>query len=317
METLFCPHQDSIDQVEREDEGCWHVVELSSFQLEGVDRFRPRVSVMLNLTADHMDRHGSLERYGAAKERIFRNQGADDAAVLNADDAVVAAMARRIRAKILWFSSRGPVPEGAFVTKGRIVFRKDGSEAEVMPLSDIPLRGRHNVENVLACTAAAMTAGVAPDEIAAAVRNFRAVEHRLEHVDTIGGVAFFNDSKATNVDAALKALQSFREPLVLILGGRDKGSDFSPLRQEIAERARHVIVLGEAAGKIEQALAPALSVLRATSLEEAVQKGFSLAAPGDVVLLAPACASFDMFRDYQDRGENFKAAVRRLRKAGE
>ncbi|MBI2822309.1 MAG: UDP-N-acetylmuramoyl-L-alanine--D-glutamate ligase [Acidobacteria bacterium] len=301
-----------VDQVEAEDEASWHCIELSSFQLETIDRFRPDVAVMLNLTPDHMDRYRSMEQYGAAKARIFQNQRPSDVAVLNADDPRVGAMAAEIRAEIVWFGRRQPVARGCMVRGERILLRMDAGEQELLPLREIPLRGNHNVENVLACAAAGAAAHVPPAQIAGAVRHFKGVEHRLEYVDTIGGVAFFNDSKATNMAAALKALEAFREPLVVIMGGRDKGADFTELREAVRSHVRRLVLIGEAAGRIEQAVAPHVDTLRAAGMEEAVCTAFSIAKAGDVVLLAPACASFDMFRDFEDRGQVFKAAVRNL-----
>jgi UDP-N-acetylmuramoylalanine--D-glutamate ligase len=301
-----------IGQVEGEDETTWHSVELSSFQLEAIDRFRPGVAVMLNLTPDHMDRYESMHAYAASKERIFENQSSEDIAVLNADDPLVAAMSKQVRARVRWFSRQKRLA-GVHVHEGKVCAQIDGNQIDLLEVTDIPLRGAHNVENVLACVAAGLSAGVSAAQIAEAVRAFRSVEHRLEHVETIEGVAFFNDSKATNVDSAIKSLQSFTEPLLVILGGRDKGSDFSVMREAVQQHARQLILIGESTSKIERALGDAVSALRAGSMEEAVKIGFTQARPGEVVLLAPACASFDMFHDYEDRGRAFKEAVRKLR----
>ncbi|MBI4455620.1 MAG: UDP-N-acetylmuramoyl-L-alanine--D-glutamate ligase [Acidobacteria bacterium] len=302
-----------IEQVDLDDESSWHSVELSSFQLESVDQFCPDVAVVLNLTLDHMDRYESMDRYREAKERIFKNQGRGNVAVLNADDALVAGMARRVRAEILWFSRRQPVKRGVFVKEGKIFATIDGVERDLLSTGEIPLRGGHNVENVLACSATALAAGVSREQIAEAVRDFEPVEHRLEYVDTVGGVAFFNDSKATNVDAAAKALEAFSEPLVVIMGGRDKGSDFSVLRAVVKNRARRLVLLGEATAKIERALGDEVLTYRVAGMQEAIQVAFSQAQPGDVVLLAPACASFDMFHDYEERGLAFKVEVQKLK----
>ncbi|MBI3941115.1 MAG: UDP-N-acetylmuramoyl-L-alanine--D-glutamate ligase [Acidobacteria bacterium] len=302
-----------IDRVEAEDETCWHSIELSSFQLETVDQFRPNVAVLLNLTPDHMDRYKDMKAYQSAKSRIFANQRQDDVAVLNADDARVASMAAALRARVLWFGRQRPVCRGAFVKDARIFIRTDDGEAALLPLSDIRLRGDHNVENVLACTAAGVAAQVEPERIAEAVRDFKAMEHRLEQVETVAGVAFFNDSKATNVDAAAKALQAFREPLVVIMGGRDKGADFATLREIAKGRVRHLVLLGEAAPKIQSALGAQIAASCVADMRAAVRVAFSMARAGDIVLLAPGCASFDMFRDYQERGQVFKAAVCELK----
>ncbi|HEY2933737.1 MAG TPA: UDP-N-acetylmuramoyl-L-alanine--D-glutamate ligase [Acidobacteriota bacterium] len=302
-----------ISQVQNEDTASWHVVEVSSFQLETIDHFRPNVAVMLNLTPDHLDRHGSMDLYGIAKERIFKNQMEEDAAVLNADDARVKAMAPRVHSDVHWFSARNPVSRGAFVREGAVWLREGKDDFKVINIAEIPLRGSHNLENVLACTAAGFAAGVSPEQMALAVRDFKAVEHRLEFVTEIGAVSFFNDSKATNVDAAIKALEAFSEPLVVLMGGRDKGADFSDLRESVRQRVRHIVVIGEAAEKIAAALGDLKPISRAAGLEEAVRLGMEKSRPGDVVLLAPACASFDMFQDYEDRGRQFKAAVMKLK----
>ncbi|HEY3128085.1 MAG TPA: UDP-N-acetylmuramoyl-L-alanine--D-glutamate ligase [Acidobacteriota bacterium] len=305
-----------IDQLEAEDESSWHAVELSSFQLESVDQFRADVAVMLNLTPDHIDRYGNMERYATAKERIFRNQRATDAAILNADDPLVAAMAPRLQARIFWFSRQRPVQEGVFAALETIWMKARGREQQILRISEIPLRGSHNVENVLACAAAGIAAGVAPGQIADAVRRFEPVEHRLEYVDAIDDVAFFNDSKATNVESAMKALEAFSEPLRVIMGGRDKGADFSTLRRSLTPRVKELILIGEAASKIEKALGDLVPARRAADMEEAVRVAFQHARPGDVVLLAPACASFDMFRNFEERGKVFKAAVLKLKQTG-
>ncbi len=304
-----------IDHVELEDESSWHSVELSSFQLENIEQFRPDVAVLLNLTPDHMDRYGSMERYAAAKERIFRNQGSGDTAVLNADDPLVASVAPRLQAGILWFGRQRAVQNGLFAAEGTIRVKVSGKEQQILPISEIRLRGSHNLENVLACAAAGIAAGVAPDQIADAVRSFQPVEHRLEYVATIRGVAFFNDSKATNVDSALKAIEAFTEPLLVIMGGRDKGADFSTLRQAATGHVKELVLIGEAASKIEEAVSDLVPALRATNMENAVRLAFQRARMGDVVLLAPACASFDMFRNFEDRGKVFKAAVLKLKEA--
>lgn len=306
-----------IDQVERDDPTSWHSVELSSFQLETIDQFRPDVAVLLNLTPDHLDRYPGMEEYGKAKERIFRNQRPEDIAILNADDPRVAGMAARVPSRIFWFSQSVLPRQGVFVDRGRIVSHLEGRRQDLMAVAEIPLRGEHNVANVLACAAAGVAAGVDPQLIADAVRNFKAVEHRLEFVERISGVAFFNDSKATNVDAAIMALRAFQEPEVVIMGGRDKNADFSELREHAMGRVRHLVLLGEAAPGIEAALRGDIPVYRADSMEDAVRKAFSFAHSGDIVLLAPACASFDMFRDYQHRGQVFKEAVRKLKTENE
>jgi UDP-N-acetylmuramoylalanine--D-glutamate ligase len=288
------------------------VAEVSSFQLETTDTFRPRVAALLNVTPDHLDRHASVAAYAEAKARIFANQTAEDWAVVNADDPGAAALAGRARGRLLWFSRTRRVEEGSHVAGGWVTLRLDGRDTPVCPVGEITLRGDHNLENVLAATAAVAWAGVAPERLRAAIRAFRAVSHRLEWVRELGGVAFYNDSKGTNVDATLKALAAFREPIVLIAGGRDKGQDFAPLAAAAAGRVKAAVVIGEGRASVGPALARVTAVHEADSMGAAVKRARDLAAAGDVVLLSPACASFDMFRDYEHRGDVFREAVLKL-----
>jgi len=287
------------------------VVEISSFQLETIAEFRPDIGVLLNLTPDHLDRHASFDEYARAKMRMFENQLDRDAAVLNADDPEVT---RRMptRPHVYWFSRQKRVACGAFVRDGEIVFRAEGSEVPLVHRDEITLRGEHNVENVLAACSAAYLAGADPAGIASGIKTFRAVEHRLEPVAEIRGVAFYNDSKATNVDATLKAIEAFPGPLIVILGGKDKGAPYTPLRGPLHERARLAILIGAAAGKIESELAGAVSLVDAGTLDRAVEIAMESAQPGDTVLLAPACSSFDQFENYEQRGRIFKELVARL-----
>jgi UDP-N-acetylmuramoylalanine--D-glutamate ligase len=287
------------------------VAEISSFQLETIESFRPEIGVLLNLTPDHLDRHASFDDYARAKMRLFENQLDRDAAVLNADDPEVT---RRMpsRPRIFWFSRRKRVAEGAFLRGGEIIFRSDGAEIAVARRDEIQLRGEHNLENVLAACAAAHLAGAAPSAIASGVKSFRGVEHRLEFVAEVGGVTFYNDSKATNVDAALKAVEAFPGPLVVILGGKDKGSPYAPLREPLRARARAAILIGAAAEKIGAELGDAVAVEQAGTLDRAVELARKHAKPGDVVLLAPACSSFDQFENYEQRGRVFKELVAKL-----
>jgi UDP-N-acetylmuramoylalanine--D-glutamate ligase len=288
------------------------VAEISSFQLEAIEAFRPEVGVLLNLTPDHLDRHASFEEYAAAKMRMFANQLDRDCAVLNADDPEVT---RRMpsRQQVFWFSREKRVATGAFLRDGQIIFRHEGSEVAVARRDQIPLRGEHNVENVLAACAAAYLAGATPAAIASGVKTFQGVEHRLEFVAEIGGVKFYNDSKATNVDAALKAVEAFSEPLIVILGGKDKGSPYTPLAEPLRERARLAILIGAAAEKIASDLNGAVEMSHSGTLERAVQIASERARPGHVVLLAPACSSFDQFENYEERGRTFKELVARLK----
>ena len=292
------------------------VLEVSSFQLETIQSFHPKVAVVLNVTPDHLDRHGTLEAYVNAKARIFENQTSEDFAVLNADDSTCVAMANRTRAQVFWFSRQKEVKRGAWVRDGAIVFRdglgpEETVQREIMLASEIPLKGAHNLENVLAAVCAGMLMECAPEKIRQAVRDFQAVEHRLEYVATLRGVDYYNDSKATNVDATIKALESFPANIHLILGGKDKGSDYSVLNDLLRHRVKRVYTIGAAAAKIESQIKN-VEVVHAETLENAVRKANASAEPGDVVLLAPACASFDQFKNYEQRGQVFKEMVRRL-----
>ena len=287
------------------------VLEVSSFQLETIQSFRPKVAVVLNVTPDHLDRHRTFEVYADAKARIFDNQQASDFAVLNADDPTCVAMAARTRAQIFWFSRQKEVQQGAWVRDGNILFRDDRSQREVMQVSEIPLKGAHNLENVLAAVCAGVLMGCAPERIRQAVRDFKAVEHRLEFVATVRGVDYYNDSKATNVDASIKALESFPANIHLILGGKDKGSDYTVLNDLLRQRVKRVYTIGAAAAKIESQI-KGVEIVHAETLENAIRKANAAAQPGDVVLLAPACASFDQFKNYEQRGKVFKDVVRGL-----
>ncbi len=292
------------------------VLEISSFQLETIQTFRPKVAVVLNVTPDHLDRHRTFEVYVDAKARIFENQQPSDFAVLNADDITCVAMGARTRAQVFWFSRQKEVQHGACVRDGNIVFRDNAGQREILQVSEIPLKGAHNLENVLAAVCAGALMGCAPEKIRQAVCNFKAVEHRLEFVSTIRGVDYYNDSKATNVDATIKALESFPANIHLILGGKDKGSDYTILNDLLRQRVKRVYTIGAAAAKIESQIVSSKSggpeVVHADTLENALRKANAVAQPGDVVLLAPACASFDQFKSYEHRGRIFKEVVRSL-----
>jgi UDP-N-acetylmuramoylalanine--D-glutamate ligase len=299
------------------------VLEVSSFQLETIQTFRPKVAVVLNVTPDHLDRHGTFEVYVDAKARIFENQRSSenqksgdrekgsDFAVLNADDPTCAAMASRARASVFWFSRQKEVQRGAWVRDGNIVFRDSSGQREIMQVSEIPLKGAHNLENALAAICVGALMGCASETIRQAVHHFKAVEHRLEFVATIRGVDYYNDSKATNVDATIKALESFPANIHLILGGKDKGSDYTVLNDLLRERVKRVYTIGAAAAKIESQIKGS-ELVRAETLETAIRKANAAAQPGDIVLLAPACASFDQFKNYEHRGQVFKQIVRGL-----
>jgi len=292
------------------------VLEISSFQLETIQTFRPKIAVVLNVTPDHLDRHRTLEVYVDAKSRIFENQSSEDFAVLNEDDPTCVEMAGRTRAQVFWFSRQKEVKQGAWVHEGNILFRdgrgqQKNAQREIMQVSEIPLKGAHNLENVLAAVCAGALMGCAPEKIRQAVCDFKAVEHRLEFVATIRGVDYYNDSKATNVDATIKALESFPANIHLILGGKDKGSDYTVLNDLLRQRVKRVYTIGAAAGKIESQI-KTVEVVHAETLENALRKANAAAQSGDVVLLAPACASFDQFKNYEQRGQLFKEIVRRM-----
>jgi UDP-N-acetylmuramoylalanine--D-glutamate ligase len=304
----------AISLVRQSTEQSWTVLEISSFQLETIEKFHPQVAVVLNVTPDHLDRHGTFQVYWEAKRRIFENQTGSDFAVLNADDPEASKMAKGLKAQVRWFSRKKEVDGGAFVRGERIFYKDAKSEREIMPLADMQLKGAHNVENVLAAVAIGMIVGVAAEKIRAAVRNFKAVEHRLEYVATINGVEFYNDSKATNVDATIKALESFPRNIHIILGGKDKGSDYTVLKPLLQERVKRVYTIGAAAEKIESHIAGAVEITKAGTIEVAVRKAMESASPGDVVVLAPACASFDQFTSYEHRGRAFKELVRAMEK---
>jgi UDP-N-acetylmuramoylalanine--D-glutamate ligase len=296
------------------------VLEISSFQLETIQTFRPKIAVVLNVTPDHLDRHRTFEVYVDAKARIFENQQGSDFAVLNADDPTGVAMASRTRAQVFWFSRQKEVEQGAWVRDGNIVFRdarveQKTQQREIMQVSEISLKGAHNLENVLAAVCAGALMGCAPDKIRQAVRDFKAVEHRLEFVATIRSVDYYNDSKATNVDATIKALESFPANIHLILGGKDKGSDYTVLNDLLRQRVKRVYTIGAAATKIESQI-KGPEFVHAETLENAIRKANVVATPGDVVLLAPACASFDQFKNYEHRGQVFKEIVRGLATEG-
>jgi UDP-N-acetylmuramoylalanine--D-glutamate ligase len=289
-----------------------HVVEASSFQLEQIDTFHPWIAVLLNFSADHLDRHPSVEAYGAAKARVFENQTPDDWAVINADDPSVLELARTGRAQRRLFGRKASIERGTAVEDGWIVDKRANSTERLVPLDAIHLLGPHLVADVMAAATVGAIAGAAPAAMTAAVESFRGLEHAMELVAEIDGVRFVNDSKATNVEAALRSIESFETGLVPIVGGRFKGGDLRLLRGPLMSRARAVVAIGEARALVREALEGAIEVHEASSLEEAVSRAFRLARPSGVVLLAPACSSFDMFRDYADRGRRFKESVRKL-----
>lgn len=289
----------------------WGVVEASSFQLEAIDAFRPKVAVLLNLTEDHSDRYRDFNAYVEAKMAVFRNQGATDTAVVNADDPEIAARAGRIRAEKVPFSLTKPLTEGVSLDGGGMVYR-NGVREERYPRALLQIRGTQNVENAMAAIAAARRMGVPPEAVREALAAFPGLPHRVEFVRKVRGVSWFNDSKGTNVGAVLKCLEGFTEPVVLIAGGKDKGVDFLPLREPLRRKARAAVLFGQARGRMERELAGAAPLASADTLDEAVLRAAELARPGDVAILSPACSSFDQFRNFEERGEAFRAAVKEL-----
>jgi UDP-N-acetylmuramoylalanine--D-glutamate ligase len=302
-----------VSLVEASRDDGWTVAEVSSYQLETIVEFHPTVAVVLNLMPDHMDRYETLTDYGAAKHRIFRNQTPADVAILNADDDIVASWASGLRAHVTLFSVERELEEGLFLRDGReLVSRTREGERVLLTRDEMQLRGLHNVQNVLAALGCGLACGASPASMRETVRNFRPVEHRLERVAEVAGVEFYNDSKATNVDASLKALEAFAEHagrIVLILGGRGKNAPYAPLAPLVERKARALVVLGEDADRIERELKDHATVIRVRDMAEAVRRAAEVAQAGDVVLLAPACASWDMFDSYEHRGRVFKEAV--------
>jgi UDP-N-acetylmuramoylalanine--D-glutamate ligase len=288
------------------------VLEVSSFQLENIVDFNPFVGVLLNITPDHLNRYHSMDEYTTAKLALFKNQSSGDFAVLNRDDKAVARIAETIRSKVLWFSLQREVEQGAFLRGARVVARYEDREKDLMDMREIPLLGRHNVENVLAATAAVLPMEIPWEVYARAIKSFKGVEHRLEKVREKDGILYVNDSKATNIDSLEKALESFERPIVLIAGGRGKKSSYLVLRELVQKKVKGMVTLGEDAPLLEEAFSDLVQTTRASTLPEAVQIAAAMAKPGDCVLLAPACASYDMFRNYEHRGEVFKEAVNSL-----
>ena len=303
-----------VDLVNGSTDETWNVLEVSSFQLETIQKFRPQIAAVLNITPDHLDRHGTFENYAAAKARITENQTAEHFLVLNAEDKPTQMIAAKTGAQVFWFSRARRVKRGAFVHGDAIYFLREenGTPEPVMPVEEIPLRGAHNVENVLAAVCMARLAGVPAEQVRSAVASFRAVEHRLQFLARIEGVDYYNDSKATNVDATMKALESFPGGVRLILGGKDKGSDYTALLPLLRERTACVYTIGAAAEKIEQQIGAEIRLKHAGTLEEALRMASSESAPGDTVLLAPACASFDQFESFEHRGRVFAGLVHAL-----
>ncbi len=302
--------------VERVEEHCGVIVaEVSSFQLEDCQSFAPRAALFLNLTPDHLDRHGSLANYLAAKAKIFAAQSPDDFAVLNYDDESLRGLAGQVPSRLLWFSRQNILQEGIFYANGQIIIDLDGEKREILPIAELPLKGSHNLENALAATAAAYAMGVPPQIIAAGLRSFGGVEHRLEFVCEKNGVQFVNDSKGTNPDSTIKALDAYDAPIILIAGGRNKGSDFGELMEWIQRKVKRLVLVGEAKAELVAAAEKAGfdRYICTETFEEAVRQAAAAAQSGDVVLLSPACASWDMFKNYEQRGKLFKDICLKLK----
>ncbi|MEW5806442.1 MAG: UDP-N-acetylmuramoyl-L-alanine--D-glutamate ligase [Acidobacteriota bacterium] len=302
-----------IEMVAADSQDKFYSVELSSYQLEAIESFKPHIALLLNLSPDHLDRYESYAHYIAAKGTIFKNQIESDYAILNREDSDSKTLEEHIKAQKLYFSSMHPVEKGAFIKAGNIYLKLQGKEEYLIALDEIPLPGMHNVENVMAAALAARVVGIKCPIIRAAVMSFKGLPHRLEHVAEIRGISFYNDSKATNVDSAIKAIQSFPgKKIVLILGGRDKGGDFTRLIPLIQDNVKEVILIGEATEKIKGQIEGSAPIYEASSLADGVKRGFKTASAGEIVLLAPGCASFDAYRNYEERGDDFRRNVLEL-----
>ena len=289
------------------------VAEVSSFQLETIKNFRPKISAVLNMTQDHLNRHITMENYIAAKSRIFENQKKGDLCILNHDNSITRNMAKDVQADIIFFST-SPLEHGVFVENDHICINWGGYNGKIIKTSELAVPGIHNIENAMAAAAMAAAANVPKGIIASGLKDFKAVAHRLELVSNLNGISFYNDSKATNVDSAIKAIESIEAPIILIAGGRDKGQDFDPLIKSFKGRVKHFIIIGEAASKLQKACHDHnfTSVELASDMETAVIMASKKAKPKEVVLLSPACASFDMFLDFEERGRVFKECVKNL-----
>ena len=298
-----------VDSPQEED---FAVVEVSSFQLEWIEEFRPMVAVLLNVTYDHIDYHGTFEAYRKVKERIFENQGPDDFAILNADEPWASPLARRLRSKVSLFSSKAEITNGMFLRGDELVLRENGKDREIYPVGMIRIPGTHNMENVMASILACRVCGCPRDGVIKTVSAFRGIAHRIEFAGEKNGVAFYDDSKGTNVGAVARALETFSRPVILLLGGRDKGGDFDTLAAFIRKGVKKIILFGEARENIQRMIGDIVKTSLAPTLREAVEKAYADASTGDVVLLSPGCASFDEFKDYRERGNFFKDMVRKI-----
>jgi UDP-N-acetylmuramoylalanine--D-glutamate ligase len=289
------------------------VLEVSSFQLDHIEAFKPKISILLNITSDHMDRYDhSMEKYAASKARIFKNQRLDDVLIYNADDEWTNRVVSRAQNRKIAFSIQQKLNEGAFVENEKLVTSLGGDKREVIDINQIFIKGIHNLYNSMAAALAGQLLGVTADSIQSTMKTFKGVEHRLEFVRELNNVRYYNDSKATNVDSVWYALQAFKEPIVLLLGGRDKGNDYSRLTTLVKKQVKAIVAIGESADRVEQAFRGTSAITKTTSMDDAVAAARSLAQSGDVVLLSPACASFDWFKNYEQRGQVFKELVKNL-----
>lgn len=305
-----------LSLTEKSSDAGWTVAELSSFQLETIKDFHPNVGICLNVTPNHLDRYNSFHDYALAKHRLFMNQTAEDVAILNADDEITSSWVKGLKANVVLFSVKTELNDGLFLRREELICRSNGKEKILTTRAEISLRGLHNVENVLAAFAAGLACGASPDSMRETVATFKGVEHRIEFVAEIDGVKFYNDSKATSVDATSKALEALagsEGKTILILGGRGKNAPYAPLIPLIETSVKSLVLIGEDADNIASQLNGITPIVRADSLKDAVEKGLAAASSGDAVLLAPACASFDMFTSFEERGVVFKKAVRELR----
>ena len=305
-----------IEKVEAFDQQDIIIAEVSSFQLETTKEFKPKVGVFLNLTPDHLDRHGNLANYTAAKAKVFANQDNNDFTVLNFDDQRVAALAKETKGKVIFFSRKHILEEGVYVEEGQIVVTVNGTTQVICPINDVKIPGNHNLENALAAVAAGISQGLETLVISNTLRTFGGVSHRLEFVAEVNGVRFINDSKGTNPDASIKALEAYPEPIVLIAGGKNKGSDFGEFADKIKVKVKELVLIGQAAPQIKEAVENIgfTNIHEAKDYPEAVKMANQVACPGDIVLLSPACASWDMFNSYEERGNLFKQVVNDLRR---
>ncbi|KUG22910.1 udp-n-acetylmuramoylalanine--d-glutamate ligase [hydrocarbon metagenome] len=288
------------------------VAEISSFQLQWIEKFRPFIAVLLNITSDHTDYHGSFEEYRRIKARIFSNQTKDNFAILNAADPVQKGMSGGIRSKVVRFSSGKAVQKGIFLKNNNMIFKMPGMKEEQYPLGMISIPGLHNVENVMAAIMAAHFCGCSKKKIVEAVTAFHGLPHRIEFAGEKKSVKFYDDSKGTNVGSVLRALETFDQPVILLLGGRDKEGDFETLKPVLSAKAKKVILFGEARNRIASLIGDNITAFKKTKLKEAVETAYKIAQPGDVILLSPGCASFDEFTNYKERGNFFKEVVKNL-----